>query len=76
MIEKGAGTADLAVAEVVDDPIRRLDLDAAASSTSLNPTQHEHAVAEIAKLARDQDELLPGIVQTLEVLFDALASPG
>src|SRR5207244_10007226 len=57
------------------DPIMPLDPDATASSTSLKPTQHEHAVAEIANLARDQDELLPGIVQALEVLFDALASP-
>jgi hypothetical protein len=42
---------DLVVGELVDLPERRIDLDTAASSTSLKPTEHENALAEIAFVA-------------------------
>ena len=44
MIEKRAGTRDLAAAEVVENSPWHLDLDAAATSSSLDLTEREYAV--------------------------------
>ena len=73
-IEVRPGTPDHAAPKVEDVRYWRIDWDAAASSTSVDPAEHEHAVAEIAELLRDRLELLPVLAGIVEEPFDALAS--
>jgi hypothetical protein len=60
---------------VVTALARRVDRNAAAYSASLHPTEHEHAVTEVAKLLTDHAELLPGVADAPEIRFDAFPSP-
>ena len=57
VIEIAANARHLAAAKLDDGPQRGIDLDAAASSTSLNPTEQNDAVTEIAKLATNDAQL-------------------
>jgi hypothetical protein len=76
MIEISARMGDLAVAEIVDLSVWRINRDAAASTATLDPTEHENAVAKIAKLARDHARYsLPGAEEFPEERFKALAPP-
>jgi len=72
VIEITTHTRHFAVVKIDDRRKRRIDLYAATSTASLDSTEHEHAVAEIAKLVTEHIEFLPGVADHLEVPFDAL----
>jgi hypothetical protein len=59
VIEVRPEAPDPVVAKVEDCRVRLVDRGAAALPASVEPTQREHAVAEIAKLFSDALELLP-----------------
>jgi hypothetical protein len=73
VIEIGEDARHLAVAKVIDDTNRRIDLNATASTTSLGSTEHNHAVAE--KFVTEYAVLLPGVSDLRKVRFDPLATP-
>ena len=65
---------DPVAAKIVDARVLLIDRGAAALAASLEPAQHEHPIAEIAKLRSDVLELLPVLARVCGEPFDALAS--
>lgn len=74
VIEIRARTPNLPVSDDENSAHRGFDRNAAAASASLNPTEPDDALAEIANLPGDESDLLPGRVKRLEVGLDAIAS--
>ena len=74
LIEIGAEASDLAVVKIENRAERRVYLNAACSSTTLDPTEQEHALAEIPILVSIQALHLPDDAELFEPRIDALVS--